>query len=248
MTKGPDFYDEEGVFRWYTQRRAASDSPNDTMEKPVFMELLGDTRDAHVLDLGCGAGGFGVELLQGGCATYTGVEASSRMVALAQSALDAVGGRLHHASIETWDYPEAAYDLVTSRLALHYVEDIDTVFRSVHRTLKLGGRFIFSVEHPVITSSDRSVTESGSGVRQDWIVDDYFKTGTRDVAWMGSHVTKHHRTIEDYYLALQRSHFQIEQLREGRPDAANFTDPALYARRQRIPLFLLIAATKREQA
>jgi SAM-dependent methyltransferase len=243
MTRGPDFYDEESVFNYYMARRQSisNPSPNDTMEKPVIMELLGDVRGKHILDLGCGGGAFGVELIQNG-ATYTGIEASSRMIELAQPVLAAVGGELHHTTIEAYDYPAEAYELVISRLALHYVEDIEAIFRNVHRALKAGGRFIFSTEHPVLTSSNRAATETG--IRLDWIVDDYFETGAREVAWMGSHVTKYHRTIEDFYLGLQRAGFQIETLREARPDANMFTDPQLYARRKRIPLFLIMAARK----
>lgn len=243
MTKGPDFYDEEAVFSRYMARRqsTANPSPNDTMEKPVFMELLGEVCGKTVLDLGCGDGAFGVELIQSG-ATYTGVEASSRMIELAQPVIAEAGGVLYPITIEDYDYPEAAYDLVISRLALHYVDNIEVIFRNVHQTLRDGGRFIFSVEHPVLTSSNRGATESG--IRLNWIVDDYFETGARDVAWMGSHVTKYHRTIEDFYLGLQQSGFQIEALREAKPDAAMFADPELYARRKRIPLFLMMAATK----
>jgi SAM-dependent methyltransferase len=243
MTKGPDFYDEEAVFRYYTARRqsTANPSPNDTMEKPVFMELLGDVRGKYVLDLGCGDGAYGVELIHSG-ATYTGIEASTRMIELAQPALEAAGGELHHTTIEAYNYPVEIYDLVISRLALHYVDGIEAIFRNVHQTLKAGGRFIFSVEHPVLTSCNRAATESG--IRYDWIVDDYFDTGVREVTWMGSHVTKYHRTIEDFYLGLQRAGFEIETLREARPDAVMFTDPQLYARRKRIPLFLIMAARK----
>jgi SAM-dependent methyltransferase len=243
MTKGPDFYDESAVFSQYMARRQSTSnpSPNDTMEKPVIMELLGDVRDQRVLDLGCGDGGFGVELIQSGAA-YTGVEASTRMLELAKPALDAVGGKLHATTIEAFDYPPETYDLVISRLALHYVEDINAVFQNVYRTLKPGGRFIFSTEHPVLTSSNRAATETG--IRYDWIVDDYFATGARDVTWMGSHVTKYHRTIEDFYRGLQQAGFQIETLREAKPEAVRFTDPDLYARRKRIPLFLIMAAAR----
>ena len=62
MTSGADFYDEAAVFDNYTQRRQRPDNPNDTIEKPIFMEMLGDFGDKTLLDLGCGDGAFGVEL------------------------------------------------------------------------------------------------------------------------------------------------------------------------------------------
>ena len=42
---------------------------------------------------------------------------------------------------------------------------------------------MFSVEHPVITSCDRAW--QGQGLRQEWTVDDYFRTGERKTDWIG---------------------------------------------------------------
>lgn len=242
MTQGPDFYDQEHVFATYMQRRERSDSPNDTLEKPIIMELIGDVHGADVLDLGCGDGRFGVELLAAGCQSYTGVEASNRMVEKGEQRLKEAGGILHHATIESWPYPTSAYDLVVSRLALHYLADLQQTFEQVHKALKPGGLFVFSVEHPVISSCDRAIRETG--IRQAWIVDDYFDEGERNVAWMNSEVIKYHRTIENYFLGLQKAQFMIESLRESAPQKENFNDDALYARRKRIPLFLLLKARR----
>jgi hypothetical protein len=127
---------------------------------------------------------------------------------------------------------------------LHYVDDLAPVFRNVHQTLKAGGRFVFCVEHPVITSCNRSRGESGDGLRQDWIVDDYFVTGKREVKWLGQQVTKYHRTVEDHFTLLQNANFTVTHLRESRPVPQNFSDEALFQRRSRIPLFLFLAARR----
>jgi SAM-dependent methyltransferase len=242
MTSGPDFYDENDVFNRYMQRRQLPDNPNDTIEGPIFMEVLGDFKDTDVLDLGCGDGRFGIELLSGGCKSYIGIEASRRMVALAQEQLAPLGGVVEQCFIQDWNYPDRTFDLVLSRLSLHYVGDITSLFEHVYATLKPKGRFIFSVEHPVITSHNGSAMQSA--VRSNWIVDDYFSTGERDVKWMGSSVVKFHRTIEDYFTALQKAQFSVETLREPGPQRDNISDDALYTRRKRIPLFLLFSAQR----
>ena len=100
----------------------------------------------------------------------------------------------------------------------------------------------FPVEHPVITSCDRAW--QGQGLRQDWIVDDYFDSGPRVTQWLGCQVTKIHRTVEDYYLALQQAGFTVESLRESRPQRAQFSSEDTYQRRMRIPLFLFLAGKK----
>jgi len=240
MTTGSDFYDEEDVFDYYMKSRQRATNPNDTIEKPAFMDVLGDFKDKHILDLGCGAGGFGVELIKDGCASYTGVEASARMATIAKEQLEALGGTLHESSMEMWNYPKNTFDIVISRLALHYIDDVSVIFEQVRASLKPNGRFIFTVEHPVLTSHNEALVKTG-GKRLNWIVDNYFLSGERDITWMGSNVLKYHRTIEDYFIKLQQAGFTIQHLREPRPQRELFADEAEYKRRMRIPLFLLLS-------
>jgi SAM-dependent methyltransferase len=163
------------------------------------------------------------------------------MVAAARQTLEGTTGKIHQAAMETWCYLEAAFDLVVSSLALHYVAEIEVVLAGVYRALVAGGRFVFSVEHPVITSCARGWQ---TPQRQDWIVDDYFVAGPRETSWLGGQVIRHHRPVEDYVDALQQAGFVLDRLRESRPERERFTDAAEYERRRRIPLFLFLAGHK----
>jgi SAM-dependent methyltransferase len=239
---GPAFYDDDEVFKTYQEKRSRSDTPNDTLEKPVILELAGDLANQRILDLGCGDAAFGRYALSQGCQAYVGIEGSHKMAAVAQQQLAGTIGMVAQAALEEWEYPPEAFDLAISRLVFHYIQDIETVFRQAHRTLVKGGRLVFSVEHPVITSSDKGWQRSGP--RQNWVVDNYFITGPRVTSWMGSQVIKYHRTVEGYFLALQREGFIVESVRESDPRRECFENEALYLRRQRIPLFLFMAGKK----
>ena len=239
---GPDFYDDPEVFATYLARRRRPDNPNDALEKPALFALLGDLTGRRVLDLGCGDAALGREVFARGGAGYVGVEGSRNMAALAVTTLEDTPGRVVLADLETWVAPEGTFDLVVSRLALHYVSDLAPVFKMAHAALTPGGRFVFSVEHPVITCSD--LGWQGGGPRQDWVVDDYFVTGRRETDWMGGRVVKYHHTVEEYCGGLQQAGFQLAGLREAAPQPEHFADPAEYQRRRRIPLFLLLAATR----
>jgi len=239
---GPEFYDDDAIFAMYMARRQRSDSPNETLEKPVVLELAGDLAGRRVLDLGCGDAAFGRLVLERGGSAYLGVEGSRNMAALARETLAGTSGEVQHSAIEGWEAPDTAFDLAVARLSLHYLADLAPVFAQVYQALATGGRFVFSVEHPVITSCDRG-WPAGTA-RQAWMVDDYFATGARDNAWMGGTVRKYHRTVEDYFRALQDASFVVEQLRESRPQRERFADEQLYARRRRIPLFLFLAGSK----
>ena len=141
--------------------------------------------------------------------------------------------------METWDFPQEQYDLVVSRLALHYLEDLESVFK-LYSSLKVDGQFVFSVQHPILTSSVQSATKSA---RTDWKVDDYFNTGKR-VELDEKEVVKYHRTIEEYFKELKHAGFKIEEISECRPRLENFKSEEEYRRRMRIPLFLVFACSK----
>ena len=102
---------------------------------------------------------------------------------------------------------------------------------------------MFSIEHPVITSCDRGW--QGNGPRQDWLVDNYFDIGERITSWMGGQVIKYHRTVEKYFVGLQRAGFVVESLCEAEPQRERFNeDDDTYQRRKRIPLFLIMEGQK----
>lgn len=246
MVNGADFYDDEEIFKTYSHSRLRPNSPNETLEAPVIHELVSDVYGKRILDIGCGNGKYGITLIGAGAAQYTGIEPSQRMFELARRNLfDHANADVHYISAENWAYIPDDFDLVVSRLALHYVDNIARVFEGIYSALSAGGKFVFSIEHPVLTSCNRSLEQTG-GERQDWIVDDYFITGKRNVKWMGGEVIKYHRTVADYYARLQNAGFTITALRESAPERHNFSeeDEALFRRRQRIPLFLIFSVSK----
>ncbi len=239
---GPVFYDNDEVFQTYLHHRHRPENPNDTLEKPVLLELLGNVGGAHILDLGCGEASLAKELLDQGAASYLGLDGSRNMVERAKHNLAGTTGRVVQADIQAWQYPSSAFDRVISRLVFHYLQDVDFVFQQVFQALQPDGRFVFSAEHPVITSCNRAW--QAGGARQDWIVDDYFEVGPRLTQWLGGQVVKYHRTVEDYFRGLQRAGFQVESVRESRPERKWFQREETYQRRKRIPLFLFFAARK----
>lgn len=240
--EGPNFYDDAAVFENYMKRRERADTPNDTLEQPVVEELLGSAIGQDFLDLGCGDGRFGLRLLSAQASSYFGVDGSENMIRTAQANLSGTAGSAHRERLEALCLPAGRFTRASARLVLHYLEDLTHTFREVAQSLKDEGLFVFSVEHPVITSSDQPSRESG--LRQEWTVDNYFVTGPRVTHWMGGPVVKHHRTVEDYFAAVQAAGLQVEALKEARPRRENFADEALFNRRCRIPLFLIIAARK----
>ncbi|MGM7721628.1 class I SAM-dependent DNA methyltransferase [Metabacillus sp. Hm71] len=240
--RGPSAYNDDQFFENYITRRNREVSPNNIIEKPILLEMIGDVKRKKVLDLGCGDAKFGVELLKKGCISYDGVEGSENMVKEAIKNLSGTVGNVQFSFIETWIFKEKQYDLVVSRLALHYLSDLNKVFQGVYNTLEDNGKFIFSVQHPVLLSSVKSA--SVSALKSNWIVDNYFKSGERVEPWINKKVVKYHRTIEEYFQLLKQAGFKIVDIKEGTPRIEQFKSESEYERRMRIPLFLMFSCEK----
>jgi len=238
------FYDQRVVFENYVSAvEPGPSSANYVMEEPALLDALGDVRGLRVLDLGCGTAAIGRRLIEAGCESYLGLDASARMVDAAREELLGTSGEVRRSGIEEFSASPDSYDLVISRMALHYVEDLGTALAACHACLGASGRMVFTVVHPVVTSHD--ARPSTSERRTSWVVDDYFATGPRHQEWLGGRVVWHHRTVEQYVVGFQRAGFALTALSECAPRSDRFAgDDGEYARRRRIPLFLLLAGQR----
>jgi SAM-dependent methyltransferase len=241
---GAAFYDDAGVHAAYVASvRQDPANAQRVMEEPALLDALGDVRGLRVLDLGCGDAALGRRLLEDGAREYVGVDGSERMVRAARTTLEGTSGRVVHGAIERFAGPPGAHDLVVSRLALHYVEDIDPPLAVCHAALAPGGRMVLTVVHPVMTA------HAGSGdpgeLLTQALVDDYFRPGPRDQRWLGGSVRWHHRPLEAYVAAFLRAGFALTAVGECAPRAERFGgDEAEFARRLRVPRFLLLAGRR----
>jgi ubiquinone/menaquinone biosynthesis C-methylase UbiE len=240
--KGSSVYEEKEFFESFMSRRQRKESPNNAMEQPAVMELIGNVHGKRILDLGCGDGLFSKELLDAGAAHYTGIDGSKNMVENATANIQSEKVSFLLNNLEDLKLDEASHDLIISRMALHYIENLEDLVNEVYRALKPGGQFVFSVMHPVITATFDHF--SGKEKRTHWVVDNYFETGRRVEAWMDHSVVKFHRTIEDYFSLALTAGFSVSNLKEARPRKEAFDDEEEYKRRTRIPIILIFQLRK----
>ncbi|MGD7003301.1 class I SAM-dependent methyltransferase [Corynebacterium halotolerans] len=109
--------------------------------------LLGDVRDATVLELGCGSAPCARWLSGDGVGYVSAFDLSAGMLRRAGTGHD-VG--LVQADAMALPYRGSVFDVAFSAFgAIPFVRDIDALFRDVARVLAPGGRFVYSVNHPM---------------------------------------------------------------------------------------------------
>ncbi|MCW2879270.1 MAG: Methylase involved in ubiquinone/menaquinone biosynthesis-like protein [Sphaerisporangium sp.] len=113
--------------------------------------LLGDVRGRRVLEIGCGAGQCG-RWLTGQGADVAAFDLSHRQLQHSRRIDEDLGTRLPVVQADAGRIPfaDASFDLACSAFgALPFVADARAVLAETRRVLRPGGRFVFSVSHPI---------------------------------------------------------------------------------------------------
>jgi SAM-dependent methyltransferase len=238
-----NIYDDEQFFAGYSRLPRSVEGLDGAPEWPALRALLPDLRGLDVLDLGCGFGWFCRWARQQGAAHVLGVDVSEKMLARARATTEDPAITYSRADLERLQLP-ASFDLVHSSLALHYIEALDRLMATVHRSLVHGGRLVFSVEHPIYTAPDEPGWSVDAAGRKTWPLDGYLEEGPRSTDWLTRGVIKQHRTIATYLNLLLGLGFAISHVEEWGPTREQITArPELADERQRPP-FLLVAARR----
>jgi SAM-dependent methyltransferase len=113
--------------------------------------LLGPVRGRRVLELGCGAAAAARWLATEG-ADVVGTDLSAGMLrhAVAGAARTGVRVPLVQADALALPFRDGAFDIACTAFgAVPFVADSAALMREVHRVLRPGGRWVFSVTHPM---------------------------------------------------------------------------------------------------
>lgn len=238
-------YDDPRFFEKYSQMYRSQKGLEGAGEWETLKMVLPDFKGRRVLDLGCGYGWHCLYAAEQGAASVTGVDISEKMLQVAEEKTAAWPNVTYRqCAIEEFEASEGSFDLVLSSLALHYVEDFESVVEKAGCLLTPGGYFVFSMEHPIFTAQgpqDWYYDEAGNILH--FPVDRYFYEGRREACFLGEKVIKYHRTLTTCVSALLEHGFQLLALKEPKPPAHMMGLPGMEDELRR-PMMVIFSARR----
>lgn len=204
------------------------------------LRLLGDLKGKRVLELGCGGAQSSIAFAKQG-ATAIGVDFSAQQLAFARRLCEREDVRVE---LRLGDLADLAFlradsiDLVFSAYAFGFVDDLNRVFRQVHRVLKIGAPLVFSLPHPASEMFDLDGAEP-LAVRRA-----YFDKSPIEHQLGGVDFVDYHHTFADIYMGLTRTSYRVDLILEpeplaGRARGEQWRDAFLY-----VPRTLIVRARK----
>ena len=204
------------------------------------LHLLGDVKGKRILELGCGGAQCSIAFVKQG-AIAIGVDFSARQLAYARALAQAEEVRV---DLREGDLADLAFlsaesiDTVFSANALQYVDDLGRTFRQVHRVLKNGAPFVFSVPHPAYGLIDDRNDAAPTVTRS------YFDPEPVEVVRYGVAFSEYPHTFSELYMNLVRASFRVDQVLEPAPLANAPRSSEWRASFTRLPPTLVIRARK----
>lgn len=239
-----NIYDNPDFFAGYSRLPRQVHGLDGAPEWPAIRALLPDVTGRRVADLGCGFGWASRWFREQGAASVVGFDLSRNMIARARADTSDPGIDYRIADLEALDLPEAAFDLVYSALAFHYVADFGRLMRMIHKALAPGGDLVFTIEHPIFMAAAHPHWTLDEDGRKTWSVNGYSAEGERRTDWFAKGVLKHHRTLATTLNTLIGAGFALRRVEEFAPTPQQIARMPELAEEMERPMLLLVAARK----
>ena len=202
--------------------------------------ILESVEGKAYVELGCGGGQGSVGTAELGADPVVGVDFSGEQLRYARALRDEYGvdesHRLSSANqnasrsgdvdvrfvqgdVTDLPLPDDRFDVASSEAAFQMVEHVDRAFAEVHRVLRAGGVFVFSVMHPLNEALD---PETGT------LEESYVDPGPREIEIdeaFAETLTVFDRTVADLHNGLVDAGFEVRRLLEHHNHEVEHNDP-----------------------
>lgn len=152
----------DNLAEWWDDQIGDGNPTQDLLVEPYTEKLLELKPGERVLDIACGAGRFARRMADVG-AIVTAFDHAERFVQRARERSRGYEDRISYHVANAAD-PEAMlalgtdFDAAVCTMALMDMAEITPLFTTLPKLLKPGGRFVFSITHPVFNTEDARPT------------------------------------------------------------------------------------------
>jgi SAM-dependent methyltransferase len=211
----------------------------DDLDDPVsvsLLDLLGAVAGQRVLEVACGHGRITRGLARKG-ASVVGVDVSAAMLAKAEEIerREPLGIRYLHADVaEPGPVVGDDFDAVVCSFGLSDIDNLDGTLANVHRVLRSGGVFVFSILHPCFPGIEGV---SGAWPSDGTYHDERWWQADGSLSTLRQQVGANHRTLATYLNTLRRHGFVLEETAEPEPSLDRSSPRSDMSR---FPVFLVV--------
>lgn len=240
-----NIYDNKDFFEGYAKLNRSVHGLDGAPEWPSIVKMLPKLDGLNIVDLGCGYGWFCREARQRGAKNVLGMDISAKMLDKARDMTDDSFIIYLQEDLEVFKLQEDTYDLAYSSLTLHYIENLTSLVETIYQSLKPGGHFVFSAEHPIYTAPKQPgwLIDKKDG-KKSWPVNCYQAEGRRVTNWLAEGVIKQHRLMATYLNLLIEKGYVIKHVEEWGPTQKQILEnPSLDEEKER-PMLFLVSAQK----
>jgi|WetSurMetagenome_2_1015567.scaffolds.fasta_scaffold02030_7 ubiquinone/menaquinone biosynthesis C-methylase UbiE len=174
-----------------------------------IIQYLNNLTNQTVLDVGCGGGLGIIEFQKLGAKSIYGIDSSEVMVGETKKVV-ADPKLISVQDIESTNFSDDMFDVVICRLSLHYLDQLDKSWSEISRILKVGGRLVVVVNHPL----------------KDLFKQEKLIYGNKEVNTFEVHEDKVRlsfpsHTLSDYFTEIFFTHFDLRNIYESKKQKNN---------------------------
>lgn len=222
------------------QLENAVDISMDNIIIPTISNLITNTDNSDVIDLGCGTG-YATKIFAKFCNNITGIDISKKSILEAQkNSFNNV--KFINSSIENFALFNKGFTLAISNMTFMDVANLEKVIASTSELLKENGHLIITITHPCFwpfywNYHDKEWFNYSKEIE----IEDFFKITNSKTNYKTTHF---HRPLEMYINTLINNFFKIEIIQEPMPNDQQAT---LYATKWKFPRFLAMKCVKEKR-